>query len=90
MTDKPEDPIKAAQAVADRLDERGHGEHAGNLRAAMGHGQASAIVRAALGEACQVILTAIEAIDPVCATMVEDLRLKIDAWVEPRPVAGHP
>ncbi len=36
------------------------------------------VLRSALREACQVVLTAIEAIDPVCATMVEELRLKVD------------
>ena len=41
------------------------------------------VLRSALGEACQVVLTAIEAIDPVCATMVEELRLEVDAWARP-------
>jgi hypothetical protein len=33
---------------------------------------------AALRETCQVALTAIEAIDPVSATLIEELRLEVD------------
>jgi len=76
MTDTPEDTIKAAHAVADTLEQRGHPEHAGRLRAAMAHGH---MLRTALRDACQVILTAVEAIDPVSETMVEELRVKLDA-----------
>jgi hypothetical protein len=36
-----------------------------------------------------VVLTAIEAIDPVSATMVEELRLELDAWAAPHPPAGR-
>lgn len=79
MKDVPDNTIKAAQEVADTLDQRGHPEHAGMLRAAIGHGHSASIIRAALRDACQVVLTAIEAIDPVCATMVEELRLEVDA-----------
>ena len=76
MTDVPDKTIKAAHAVADTLDQRGHREHAGRFRAALEHGRP---LRTALRDACQVVLTAIEAIDPVCATMVEELRLEVDA-----------
>ena len=80
MTEVPEGTIKAASQVADALDERGHAEHAGRLRAALASGHSGSILRTALREACQVVLTAIEDIDPVCATMVEELRLMVDAW----------
>jgi hypothetical protein len=83
MNDVPDKTIKAAQQVADTLDQRGHAEHADTLRAALAQSHSGSIVRSALREACQVVLTAIEAIDPVCATMVEELRLKVDAWAEP-------
>jgi len=76
MTDVPETTVKAAHAVADTLDQRGHVEHAGKFRAALAHGHP---LRTALRDACQVVLTAIEAIDPVSATMVEELRLEVDA-----------
>jgi hypothetical protein len=76
MTDVPEKTIKAAKEVADRLEQRGHREHASKIRAALAHGH---MLRTALRDACQVVLTAIEAIDPVSATMVEELRMKVDA-----------
>jgi hypothetical protein len=76
MTDVPEKTINAARAVADVLDQRGHAEHAGQVRSALAHGHP---LRTALRDACQVVLTAIEAIDPVSATMVEELRLEVDA-----------
>jgi hypothetical protein len=76
MTDVPETTINSAHAVADTLDQRGHAEHAGRFRTALAHGHP---LRTALRDACQVVLTAIEAIDPVSATMVEELRLEVDA-----------
>lgn len=76
MTDVPEKTVKAAREVADTLDQRGHAEHAGTVRTALERGHP---LRTALRDACQVVLTAIEAIDPVCATMVEELRLEVDA-----------
>ncbi len=76
MTDDSDKLIKATNKVADTLDQRGHQEHAGTFRAALAHGHP---LRTALRDACQVVLTAIEAIDPVCATMVEELRLEVDA-----------
>jgi hypothetical protein len=76
MTDIPEKTIEAAREVADALDQRGHTEHAGTVRAALERGHP---LRTALRDACQVVLTAIEAIDPVSATMVEELRLEVDA-----------
>jgi len=85
MKDVPDKTIEAAQQVADTLDQRGHAEHARTLRAALAHGHSGSILRSALRDACQVVLTAIEAIDPVCATMVEELRLEIDAWAKPGP-----
>lgn len=85
MTDVPDKTIKAARQVADTLDQRGHAEHAGTLRAALGSGHSGSVLRSALRDACQVVLTAIEAIDPVCATMVEELRLEVDAWANPGP-----
>lgn len=85
MKDVPDKTIEAAQRVADTLDQRGHAAHAGTLRAALAHGHSGSILRSALRDACQVVLTAIEAIDPVCATMVEELRLEVDAWAKPGP-----
>jgi hypothetical protein len=83
MTNVPDKMIESARQVADTLEQRGHAEHAGRLRAALAHNHSAAVLRSALGEACQVVLTAIEAIDPVSATMVEELRLEVDAWAKP-------
>jgi hypothetical protein len=80
--------VEAAKQVAEALDQRGHPEHAGRLRAALGRGHSGAMLRAALRDACQVVLTTIEAIDPVCATMVEELRLEVDARLVEKHAAG--
>ena len=79
MNDVPNKTVQAAHEVADTLDQRGHVEQAGAVRAAVAHGRTGSRLLAALREACQVVLTAIEAIDPVSATMVEELRLEVDA-----------
>lgn len=81
MNEVPDKTVKTAQNVADALDQRGHGEQAGRLRAALSHSHSGSLLRAALRDACQVVLTAVEAIDPVSATMVEELRLEVDAWL---------
>ena len=73
-----DDTVKAAQHVADTLQQRGHASQAHAVRAVLGHSHAGSILLAALRDACQVVLTAIEAIDPVSATMVEELRLEVD------------
>jgi hypothetical protein len=91
MNEVPDDTVAAAQQVADALDRRGHAEHAGRLRAALRRGHSITVLRTALRDACQVVLTAIEAIDPVCATMVEELRLEVDARLaEKHGSAGAP
>jgi hypothetical protein len=82
MTDVSDNTIKAAHQAADTLDQRGHKEHADTFRAALENGHS---LRTALRDACQVVLTAIEAIDPVCATMVEELRLEVDARLTDKP-----
>lgn len=43
----------------------------------------------ALREACQIVLTAIEAIDPNTEMLLEQLRAKIDALLTPQHPAGH-
>ncbi len=35
----------------------------------------------ALREACETVLTALEAIDPVTQTMIEELRLEVEKWL---------
>jgi hypothetical protein len=87
MNDR-DNTIKAAKQVADALDQRGHPEHAGRLRAALARGHSGGVLRSTLRDACQVVLTAIEAIDPVCATMVEELRLEVDARLMEKHAGG--
>ena len=76
MADETRD--KAAK-LAETLQERGHAEPAERL------GTAAAAVEAVetvflrgLRDALQSALTAIEAIDPVSATMIDELRLEVD------------
>lgn len=78
MNDTPQDTVKAAQEVAAKLDKRGHVSHARALRAVIAESHPRSMFLGALRETCQVVLTTIEAIDPVCATMVEELRLEVD------------
>ena len=76
-----DDTSKTAKQVAARLRERGHHEHAGRLHAALTKVGDDLLL--ALREACQTILTAIEAVDPVSATMVDELRLEVDKRLHP-------
>ena len=64
--------------VADKLEQHGHAGHAGALRAVLAASHPRSMFLTTLREGCQVVLTAIEAIDPVCATLVEELRLEVD------------
>jgi hypothetical protein len=68
--------IRKAQQVAKALQQRGHHQAAAYIENALGHSGAALLH--ALREACQVALTAIEAIDPVSATMIDELRLEVD------------
>lgn len=44
----------------------------------------------ALREACETVLTMAESIDPATETMLEELRVDIDAWLTPaHPAATH-
>jgi hypothetical protein len=78
MDDNPNDTSASAHKVADTLDLHGHTGQAGALRAALAEHRTKSLFLAALRETCQTVLTTIEAIDPVCATLVEELRLEID------------
>jgi hypothetical protein len=80
-----EDPAAAAGRVADHLHARGHQRHAAHLRSVLMANRVGTALLSALREACQTILTAIEAIDPVSATMVEELRVEVDGWIKASP-----
>jgi hypothetical protein len=78
MDDNPDETVNSVRKVADKLDRRGHARHAGALRAALARRHPRSLFLTALRETCQVVLTAIEAIDPVSATLLEELRLEVD------------
>jgi hypothetical protein len=78
MDEPHEDAVKSARQVADTLEQRGHAPQAAAMRGVLGSGRAGALLLEALRDVCQTVLTAIEAIDPVCDTLVEELRLEVD------------
>jgi 6-phosphofructokinase 2 len=78
----PEDIIKTAHQVADRLRQRGHARLAAHLRGVLLERRAAAVLLTAVREACQTVVAAVEAIDPVSATMVEELRLEVDMRIK--------
>ena len=88
MGNDHDDTVKAAHRVADTLQQRGHVPQAHAVRAVLGRSHAGSILLEALRDVCQVVLTAIEAIDPVSATMVEELRLEVDKRLKEGRSAG--
>ena len=82
MTDEIRE--KAENAIR-QLDEIGRPEEAERLRNALGTQIADAFPLV-LREACQTVLTAIEAIDPNTEMLLEQLRAKIDTALTPHHV----
>lgn len=72
-----EDPAKIARQVAARLADRGHTTHAESLTRALTLGAERAVLLG-LREACQTVLSAVEAFDPETSAMAEELRLAVD------------
>jgi hypothetical protein len=71
------DPIQQTRDVIAQLRQRGHHAQADHLA----HQLATGVERGllfALRESCETVLTAIEAIDPVMQTMIEELRLQVE------------
>ncbi len=87
MANDHDETVQAAHRVADTLEERGHTPQAGEFRAVLAHNHAGAMLLSALRNVCQLVLTSIEAIDPVCGTLVEELRLAVDKRLEEHPDA---
>jgi hypothetical protein len=83
----PDDTTDAAKQVAARLQDKGHHEHAARLWAALAEARADTLL--AVREACQTILTALEAIDPVSANLVDELRMEVDKRLGPADPAPH-
>ena len=61
------------------LRERGHRAEAGHLDRQLFLHAVERGLLFALREACETILTAIEAIDPVTQTMIEELRVEVES-----------
>jgi len=81
MTD---DPVRKGEAVEQRLRDQGHEEHAEHIAGALRGGAVGEALLSGLREACQTVLTALEAIDPVTEGMIEELRLEVDKRLQPR------
>jgi hypothetical protein len=64
--------------LLERLRDLGHHAEADHLERHLPLRTAERGVLFALREACETILTAIEAIDPVTQTMIEELRLQVE------------
>jgi hypothetical protein len=64
--------------LIERLREQGHHVEADRLAGHLPLQTAERGVLFALREVCETILTAIEAIDPVTQTMIEELRLEVE------------
>jgi hypothetical protein len=75
MTD---DATRQTGELIDRLREQGHHAEADRLARHLTLRDAEGGLLFALREACETILTAIEAIDPVTQTMIEDLRARVE------------
>jgi hypothetical protein len=73
-----QDPTQQANALVDRLRDRGHHTQAEHLSKLLSLRSIERGLLLALREACETVLTAIEAIDPVSETMIKELRLEVE------------
>jgi hypothetical protein len=80
MTD---DPARRTGDLIERLREQGHPAEADHLAHHLTLHDAERGLLFALREACETVLTAIEAIDPVTQTMIEELRLEVEKRLRP-------
>jgi hypothetical protein len=72
-----DDAREKTERIIKELQELGRHEEAEHLQVALSEKIEDALLLA-LREACQVVLTAIEAIDPNTEMLLEELRLEID------------
>ena len=72
------DPAEQTQALVNQLRQRGHHAEADHLARQLLLHEGEAGLLFALREACETVLTGIEAIDPVSQTMIEVLRLEVE------------
>jgi hypothetical protein len=72
------DPAQRTRDLIQQLRERGHHAQADHLQHQLSLHTVESGLLFALREACETILTAIEAIDPVTQTMIEELQLEVE------------
>jgi len=72
------DPEQQTRDLIARLRQAGHHAQADQLERHLTTHAVERGVLLALRETCETILTAIEAIDPVTQTMIEELRLEVE------------
>ena len=72
------DAAQQGSDLVERLRDLGHHTEADHLERHLPLQTAERGVLFALREVCETILTAIEAIDPVTQTMIEELRLEVE------------
>lgn len=73
-----QDPTQQTQAIIERLRAEGHHAQADHLARQLSLHSVERGLLFALRETCETILTAIEAIDPVTQTLIEELRLEVE------------
>jgi hypothetical protein len=90
MSDDPNSPANRARLLAERLRVEGHDTEADRIKATLDQHLAADDTGHsflhALRDACQTVLTAIEAIDPSSGTAIEELRLEVDKRLMPHGV----
>ena len=69
---------RRAQEVIEQMRARGHHAEAERLAGSLSVRGVERGFLFALREACETVLTAIEAIDPVMQTMIEELRVEVE------------
>ena len=69
--------------LVERLREQGHHAEADRLAQQLTLHRAEGGLLFALREICETVLTAIEAIDPVTQTMIEELRVEVEKRLRP-------
>ena len=78
-----DDAARKTGQLVERLREQGHTAEADHLAHHLTLHGAERGLLFALREACETILTAIEAIDPVTQTMIEELRVEVEKRLRP-------
>jgi hypothetical protein len=73
-----DETVRRTEDLVERLRHLGHHAEAGRLAHHLTLHKAERVLLFALREACETILTAIEAIDPVTQTMIEELRVEVE------------